>query len=56
VLAAGRLLAGMLFEVRASDPLSLIGSVALLILVAAGASLGPALRATRVDPLSTMRA
>jgi predicted permease len=54
-LAAGRLLAGMLFEVRPSDPLSLIAAVAVLIVVAAGASFGPALRATRVDPLSTMR-
>jgi predicted permease len=54
-LAAGRLLAGMLFEVRPSDPVSMIAAVAVLIVVALAASLVPALRATRVDPLSTMR-
>jgi putative ABC transport system permease protein len=55
-LLAGRLLAGMVFEVRPADPLSVAGAVALLIAVATIASLVPALRATRVDPLTTMRA
>ena len=55
-LAAGRLLSGMLYEVSPGDPSSLAGAALLLLAVAATASLIPALRATRVDPVTTMKA
>jgi predicted permease len=55
-LAGGRLLAGMLYEVAPADPVSLLGAAAVLIAVAAAASLIPARRATRIDPVSTMKA
>jgi putative ABC transport system permease protein len=54
-LALTRLLAGLLYEVTATDPLAL-GSVALLLLVAALlACLIPAWRATRIDPLVALK-
>jgi putative ABC transport system permease protein len=55
-LALGRLVSGLLFGVRAVDPLTFAVSVATLGLAAAAASLVPALRATRVDPMITLRA
>jgi putative ABC transport system permease protein len=54
-LATTRVLAKMLFEVRPSDPLTLVGVVALLITVAFVAVLVPARRAARVDPLIAVR-
>ena len=54
-LAAGRLLAGMLFGVRPVDPLTIAAVTVTLSLVAAAASLIPAFRATRVDPLTAVR-
>jgi putative ABC transport system permease protein len=54
-LAVGRLLQSLLFKVSASDPLTLVAVAALLLLVAALASYGPARRATRVDPLVALR-
>jgi ABC-type lipoprotein release transport system permease subunit len=59
-LAAGRalstLFASMLFEVRPGD-VSIYAVVAALLLTAGlGAALRPALRAARVDPLTTLRA
>jgi putative ABC transport system permease protein len=55
-LAAGRLLRGLLFGVTPADPLVLALVPAVLALVAAVASLGPARRATRVDPVTVIRA
>lgn len=55
-LAGGRLLAGMLYGVAASDPLTYAVVAAGLMLVVVGACVVPALRATRVDPLTSMRA
>jgi putative ABC transport system permease protein len=54
-LALGRALQSLLFEVSASDPLTLAAVAALLSLVAALASYWPARRATRVDPLIALR-
>lgn len=55
-LASGRLVSGMLYETKPSDPL-VIASVCLL-LISAGVigALLPALRATRVNPVIALRA
>ncbi len=55
-LAATRLLTGLLFHVRPTDPITFAGTALLLALVAAIASLVPALRATRVAPIEALRA
>jgi putative ABC transport system permease protein len=54
-LAATRALATMLFEVRPSDPLTLIAVVVLLLIVALVAVMIPARRAARLDPLLAVR-
>jgi predicted permease len=53
--AGGRLLSSLLFGVRPSDPSTLIATLAVLGLMALGASLAPALRASRSDPLVVLR-
>ena len=55
-LAAARLLAGFLFGVSSSDPLTYLLVAFGLLLAAAGASLLPARRATKVDPAVALRA
>jgi putative ABC transport system permease protein len=54
-LAVTRFLGSMLYEVKPGDPLTLIGVVALLLLVALVACYIPARRPTRVDPLVALR-
>jgi len=54
-LAAGRLVEKLLFGVSAHDPLTLSAVAAGLALVALAASLIPAWRASRVDPLTVLR-
>jgi ABC-type antimicrobial peptide transport system permease subunit len=50
-VAAGRLIAVMLFGLAPTDALTLTGAVALMVLVSALAGYLPARRAARVDPL-----
>jgi putative ABC transport system permease protein len=54
-LAASRLVTSLLFEVKPSDPATFAIVVALLGVVALGACLIPARRATRVDPMVALR-
>ena len=54
-LAASRVLEGLLFELSPRDPV-VFGTVGLVLLVSAvAASLVPAIRATRVDPMTALR-
>ena len=55
-LLASRVASTMLFEVSPFDPPTFMGSALLLLGIAALASLLPALRASRIDPQSAIRA
>ena len=55
-LALGRLIAGLLVGVAPHDPATLVAAIALLAASAAGASMVPALRATKIDPVRALRA
>ncbi len=55
-LGSARLLRSLLFDVSPSDPLVLVASCAVLVVVTLAASVGPARRATRIDPVEAMRA
>ncbi len=54
-VASGRLLSGMLYGVTSSDVTTLSGVVLLVLVVAALASLVPAVRAARVEPMNVLR-
>ncbi|HET7843094.1 MAG TPA: ABC transporter permease [Xanthomonadales bacterium] len=54
-LAAGRAIQGFLYGVRPYDPLVLAGVALLLLGVAALATLVPAFRASRIDPMVALR-
>jgi len=54
--ALTRLMTSQLYEVRASDPVALAGASALLVITALLAIVLPAHRASRVDPLTALRA
>ena len=53
--AVGRLLQSFLVQISPRDPLTLVSIVALLTGVAVAASIWPARRATRLDPLTALR-
>jgi putative ABC transport system permease protein len=54
-LAATRLLNALLFGTSPTDALTFVSAAALIVTIAAAASLVPALRASRVDPLIALR-
>ena len=54
-LASSRVLQRFLFEMKSTDPLSLVAVVALLGMVATLAGLIPARRAAKVDPMVALR-
>jgi predicted permease len=54
-LVLTRLMKALLFDVSPNDPGTLAGVAALVTVVAAAASLVPAVRATRVDPIVALR-
>jgi len=54
-VALGRVLQSFLVQTSAHDPLTLVAIVVLLTVVAIAACLGPARRATRLDPLMALR-
>ena len=55
-LAITRVMSGLLYEVRPTDATTFATSVLVLAILAVAASLVPAWRATRVDPLIALRA
>ena len=54
-VAASRVLTALLFGTSPTDATTFIGVATLLVVVAAGASLVPAVRASRVAPLKALR-
>ena len=54
-LAATPLIAPLLYRVSPADPVSILGAAVFLSVVAVLASLIPALRATRIDPIIALR-
>jgi predicted permease len=54
-LALGRLVATMLYGLKAADPVSLTGAAFLLLLVALAAGWVPAMRASSVEPMQALR-
>lgn len=53
--ALGRVVSGMLYGISTHDPMTLAGVVAIVIAVSVGASLVPALRASRLDLTRILR-
>jgi putative ABC transport system permease protein len=53
--AVGRMVASSLYEMRAADPLVLLGAGALVAVVTMVATIIPAIRGSRVDPLRALR-
>jgi len=54
-IACSRLIAGMLYQTGAADPLVLVSCAAIMLAVAAGAAWLPARRAASIDPMEALR-
>jgi ABC-type antimicrobial peptide transport system permease subunit len=54
-LGIGRAMESLLFEVRAGDPVTLVGAAVLLGGIGIAAAWLPARRASRLDPLRALR-
>jgi ABC-type antimicrobial peptide transport system permease subunit len=54
-LTVTRLIGALLFRVQPTDPMTFLGTAVVLVLVTVLASLVPALRAARVNPIETLR-
>ena len=54
-LALGRVVSSLIYGVRATDPLTFLSVASLLVAVGVVATLLPAFRATRVEPVRTLR-
>ncbi len=55
-LVGGRLVASLLYGISASDPIAMVVAASTLMVIAAIASLAPAWRAAKADPVSALRA
>lgn len=56
VALSGRLVDSLAFDISSRDPWMFAGALAVVVLMAAGATLAPIRRAARVDPMVTLRA
>jgi len=54
-LALGRVLSSLIYEVKPADPITFLAVTALLAAIALAASIIPAYRATKVDPMTALR-
>jgi predicted permease len=54
-LCLARFIASMLYGLKATDPITVTGTAALLICITLLAGIGPARRASRIDPLRALR-
>jgi putative ABC transport system permease protein len=54
-VVASRLVAGLLFRVSATDPMTYVSIAGLLVATAVVAAFTPAARAARVDPMLALR-
>ena len=54
-LASGKFVASLLYGVSPRDPSAMLVAAATLLVVGVAASLGPAWRASRVDPATVLR-
>jgi putative ABC transport system permease protein len=54
-LALGRVMRSILFQVAPTDPLTLVTTLSVLAVVGIAATLGPAVRAARLDPVVALR-
>ena len=54
-IAAGHVIAGLLFGVRPTDPVTLVGAVVLFVVIGLAACYGPVRRATRIGAVEALR-
>jgi ABC-type antimicrobial peptide transport system permease subunit len=54
-IAVRRFLASFLYRISGADPLTLVACSAIILIVVVAASIVPARRATRIDPLRALR-